>query len=314
MDIEIKKAIDYLNYNITLEHSAIIQYLFHAYTIKEEEIEAELEEIAREEMKHLRMFAHAVVDLGGIPSIDKRASVFLEAPLPVELIQFNIDAEKMAIDEYERQLKDISNKKVQRIIERAINDETAHLHIFQKLQEKVKEHIANNGEASIIDENKMKIIQILNKYLHKQYEKILESLYQSFMLRHKNPILSDEIEQRAIDKMKHFGWIAEEITKMKAKPNVELPKVEKVDDESKAIEYQVKDQQEFSKEIQEIASNVEDKDLKWILDRIAKREIHYTDLEEFLNKPDITDEEISKVVSSLTVGSLFGKYKKRGDT
>ncbi|WP_367576063.1 ferritin-like domain-containing protein, partial [Nocardia mangyaensis] len=57
-DLEREKIIQYYNYNISLEHSAIIQYLFQAYTIGEAETENELEEIAREEMKHLRMFAH----------------------------------------------------------------------------------------------------------------------------------------------------------------------------------------------------------------------------------------------------------------
>ncbi|EDP73503.1 ferritin-like domain-containing protein [Hydrogenivirga sp. 128-5-R1-1] len=307
MDIEIKKAIDYLNYNISLEHSAIIQYLFHAYTIGEESIENELEEIAREEMKHLRMFAHAVVDLGGIPAIDKRASVFLEAPNAVELLQFDIDAEKMAIDEYSRQLKDIPDKKVQRILERIINDESSHLHIFKGLQEKVKENISKKGKNTAVDENKLKIVKLLNIYLQKQYEKILESLYQSFITKHKNPHLSDELEQRAIDKMKHFGWVAEEVAEAGAKPDMSLPSVKKIEDEKEIINYQIKDQQEFPEEIQQMANETEDKDLKWILERIAKREIHYTDLEEFLSKPDTTEKDIAKVISALTVGSLFKK-------
>ena len=307
MDIEIKKAIDYLNYNISLEHSAIIQYLFHAYTIGEESIENELEEIAREEMKHLRMFAHAVVNLGGIPAIDKRASVFLEAPNPVELLQFDIDAEKMAIDEYSRQLKDIQDRKVQRILERIINDESSHLHIFKGLQEKVKENISKKGKDTAVDENKLKIVKLLNVYLQKQYEKILESLYQSFITKHKNPSLSDELEQRAIDKMKHFGWVAEEVAEAGAKPDMSLPSVKKIEDEKEIINYQIKDQQEFPEEIQQMANETEDKDLKWILERIAKREIHYTDLEEFLNKPDTTEKDIAKVISALTVGSLFKK-------
>ncbi|MGC9081245.1 MAG: hypothetical protein ACP5H4_06120, partial [Sulfurihydrogenibium sp.] len=45
-----------------------------------------------------------------------------------------------------------------------------------------------------------------------QYKKILEELYQSFITRFKNPHLSDELEQKAIDKMKHFGWIAEKLS------------------------------------------------------------------------------------------------------
>ncbi|MGC8677340.1 MAG: hypothetical protein ACP5UF_03890 [Hydrogenobaculum sp.] len=53
--------------------------------------------------------------------------------------------------------------------------------------------------------------------------------------------------------------------------------------------------------------SVDDKDLKWILDRISRREIHYKDLEAFLENPNTKEEDIAKVVQALTVGSLFRK-------
>jgi hypothetical protein len=99
-----KTIIQYLNYNISLEHSAIIQYLFHAYTINDEGLENKLEEIAREEMKHLRMFAHKVAELNGIQAIDKRAQVFLEAPTLQDLLELDIEAESMGHREYSKQL------------------------------------------------------------------------------------------------------------------------------------------------------------------------------------------------------------------
>ncbi|HEK25321.1 MAG TPA: ferritin-like domain-containing protein, partial [Hydrogenobaculum sp.] len=137
--MEKDKIIEFINYNISLEHSAIIQYLFHAYTMHDEALENQLEEIAREEMKHLRMFAHKVVELGGIPAIDSRAEVFLEAPTIQDILELDIQAESMAIDEYSKQLKDIKDKDIVSMFERIIDDEKSHLHIFEDLKQKIEQ-------------------------------------------------------------------------------------------------------------------------------------------------------------------------------
>ncbi|MCX7760172.1 MAG: ferritin-like domain-containing protein [Hydrogenothermaceae bacterium] len=305
-DLEREKIIQYFNYNITLEHSAIIQYLFHAYTIGDAETENELEEIAREEMKHLRMFAHKVVELGGKPAIFDRAAVFLNAPTYEDLIQLDIDAELMAIQEYKRQRDEITEESAKKILTRAIEDETAHSVIFKKMKENVK-NIVKNG-SSEIDENMAKVVQLLNTVLQKQYQKILEHLFQSFMLRHKNPILSDEVEQKAIDQMKHFGWIAEEISEKGFSIDVNLPKAKPMENPQDIIKAVKEEEITAKKEFQEISSKVESPDLSWILQRIADREIHYTDLERFLNSNDVDAKMASEIVKAFTVGSLF----KRG--
>ncbi len=306
MDREIKEIIDFLNYNISLEHAAIIQYLFHAYT-GAEEIEDKLEEIAREEMRHLKMFAHMVVDLGGVPAIDKRANVFLEAPSLKDLLQFDIEAEKMAIEEYEKQLKTISDKRVLKILERAIEDENSHLHIFQELYKYIESKSKSSEEEYKVDENKRMILKMLNKILNYQYERILETLYQSFITRHKNPYISQELEDRAIDKMKHFGWTAEEISEGGLKPDFSLPSIKKIDSEREIVSFIEADQKESSKMYKEVADKTEDKELRWLLERISKREIYYKDLKEFLERDDVSEKDISKVVYAMTVGSLFKK-------
>lgn len=304
-DIEREKIIQYFNYNITLEHSAIIQYLFHAYTIGDAETENELEEIAREEMRHLRMFAHKVVELGGKPAIFDRAAVFLNAPTYEELIQLDIDAELMAIQEYKRQREDITEESAKKILTRAIEDETAHSILFKKMKENVK-NIVKNG-SSEIDENMAKVVQLLNTVLQKQYQKILEHLFQSFILRHKNPILSDEIEQKAIDQMKHFGWIAEEISEKGYSIDVNLPKAKAIENPQDIVKT-IKEEESIAKnEFQDISTKVESPDLSWILQRIANREIHYTDLEKFLGSNEVDAKTASEIVKAFTVGSLFKK-------
>ncbi len=304
-DLEREKIINYFNYNISLEHGAIIQYLFHAYTIGEAETENELEEIAREEMRHLRMFAHKVVELGGEPAISERASVFLHAPSLEDLMQLNIDAELMAIKEYTNQLNDISDEASKRILTRVIDDETAHSKIFLKIKENLKNLIKTSSSQA--ENERMEIANLLNDIIQKQYKKILEELYQSFMTRFKNPHLSDELEQKAIDSMKHFGWIAEELSEKGIEIDVNLPNVDKINDTNEIVKYNLNKENESSQAFKEISYKVSDNSLKWILERISKREIHYKDLKEFLENNNLSDNEMSKIISAFTVGSLFKK-------
>ncbi len=307
-DLEREKIVQYFNYNISLEHSAIIQYLFHAYTIGEAETENELEEIAREEMKHLRMFAHKVVELGGDPAISERSSVFLHAPTLEELMQLNIDAELMAIKEYSNQLKDITDESAKRILNRVIDDETAHSKIFLKMKENIRSMIKDSSSQK--EQERMEIAQLLNEVLQKQYKKILEELYQSFITRFKNPHLSDELEQKAIDKMKHFGWVAEELSEKGYEIDVSLPIIEKIKEENRIVSSNVEQDLKSKEEFLSLSEKAGTSDLKWILERIASREIHYSDLKSFLENNQLSEKDYSKIISAFTVGSLFKKGSK----
>lgn len=304
-DLEREKIINYFNYNIALEHSAIIQYLFHAYTIGEAETENEIEEIAREEMRHLRMFAHKVVELGGEPAISERAAVFLHAPTLEDLMQLDIDAELMAIQEYSKQLKDISDESAKRILSRVISDEDAHSKIFTKMKENLKQMIKDSSSSK--EQERLEIAQLLNEILQKQYKKILEELYQSFITRFKNPHLSDELEQKAIDKMKHFGWIAEELTEKGYQIDVSLPKIDKIKDANDIVDYNIKEEVESKNQFLSLSQQTQGPDLQWILQRIANREIHYKDLKRFLESNQLSEKDYSKILSAFTVGSLFKK-------
>jgi bacterioferritin len=59
------KIIALLNQDLGGEHTAIIQYLTHAYAMGESEMACEIEAIAREEMRHLDWLAEKLVDKKG---------------------------------------------------------------------------------------------------------------------------------------------------------------------------------------------------------------------------------------------------------
>jgi len=59
------ELVSLLLHNVALEHAAIVQYLYHVFLIGDEEITGEIEKIARQEMRHMKWFAHRIAQLGG---------------------------------------------------------------------------------------------------------------------------------------------------------------------------------------------------------------------------------------------------------
>lgn len=141
-------VIDMLQDDIRGEHAAIMQYLQHAYHLPEGELPAEIEEIAREEMRHFRWLCEMVVDLGGTPTIE-RDPIFLDAPNDVDLLRLDIDAEERAIAQYRDHIERIDHPKVVRLLERILADEMAHRQEFGDFVEELGGENAPTAAAAV---------------------------------------------------------------------------------------------------------------------------------------------------------------------
>ncbi|HEX2170907.1 MAG TPA: ferritin-like domain-containing protein [Dehalococcoidia bacterium] len=130
------EIIPLLQDDIRGEHAAIMQYLQHAYRLPEGELPGEVEEIAREEMRHFRWLCEMVVDLGGVPTIN-RDPIFLDAPTDIDLLRLDIDAEERAIAQYRDHIAAIDNARVVRLLERILADELAHRRGFGEFVEEL---------------------------------------------------------------------------------------------------------------------------------------------------------------------------------
>ncbi|HEY7065982.1 MAG TPA: ferritin-like domain-containing protein [Chloroflexota bacterium] len=114
------------------EHAAIIQYLQHVWRMGDAggDIPCEVEEIARDEMRHFRWVAELVVDLGADPTIE-RDVIYLNGSPPADLMLLDIDAENRAIAQYVAHTHEIEDRRVTRVIERILVDERAHREKFR---------------------------------------------------------------------------------------------------------------------------------------------------------------------------------------
>ena len=140
--------VELLQADIRGEHAAIMQYLQHAYRLAAGELPGDVEEIAREEMRHFRWLCEMVVELGGSPTIE-RNSILLDAPSETDLLRLDIDAEDRAIAQYQDHIARIDHPKVVRLLERILADELAHRQEFGGLVEELGGEPAGTQAAGV---------------------------------------------------------------------------------------------------------------------------------------------------------------------
>lgn len=205
-----EEVIGLLQHDMEMEHQAILQYLLAGWTL--EDFEASIVEIARDEMRHFKWFGQAIRMLGGEPNMTVPAVPFDRDP--VALIRMNVAAEQDAADTYAKHIESIPNADVRRLLERIRGDELYHKGEFIGLLEKIEPLVAA-GELHIADldkspdKKKRMLWRFFQEDVSGEYNAILRYLHQSFTVE--DGWLADNLEDRAIDEMRHMAWVAEEI-------------------------------------------------------------------------------------------------------
>lgn len=291
-----RETINLLLYDVALEHSAIIQYLYHIFLISDGNITSEIEEIARQEMRHLKWFAQKVVQLGGQVVLDRvEEMIVVGGPDWADMLSKDVWAEEKAIEIYSKQLEVVKDDSVKRLLERVIKDEQDHKVEFSELMEKVqKGEVCATKEAQKPDE---RTVELLNKFLREEYQTIINYLYQFF--HSKNCDYKDIMLDLAIESMVHMGKLGEKIGELGAMPD--MSRVDYTPKRTQSLQEQVKREilyeQETGKDYEKLASSVEDEEIKRLLSFIQRQEeYHKQKLMEFF-----------KLMNRLTVGSLRKK-------
>ncbi len=323
-NMDVEKAISLLNRDIESEHAAIIQYLQQAYMMGEGEYACEIEAIAREEMRHLDWLGEKVAELGGDPSI-KRAEVILGGPVNTDMLKQDVLSEEMAISEYRRHIEEIGDPEITRLIERIIADEEAHRTIFSDMIKEIEEE---EGVKEIVlkdmskpREEEKEVVGMMKGNIDAEYTNILKYIHQSFVTG--DCEFSRDLEEIAIEEMKHLGWVSEELQGMGFKPDIEYIEVERTRDEVEMLKSDIEGERRATDRYQKQVETLEDPKLRELMDRIKLHEVyHGEDFNEYLEKFSKAEEEAKEApakveeaeekkpespAGKLTIGSLLGK-------
>ncbi len=275
-----------LLYNVALEHSAIVQYLYHIFMIGDAEVTEEIEKIARQEMRHMKWFAQKVVQLGGEVELKRvEEEIRVGGPDWASMIENDVNAEQLAIDTYSRQLEEVKDDSVRKLLERVIHDESEHKNEFSELLEAVKSREFTGEEKQRADED---TVRLVNRLLQEEYRIVLDYLYNFF--HSKNCEYRDIMLDLAIESMVHMGELGEKLGEMGGTPDLSMPEIKPTKGVKEHILYEESSQNEYLK----MAGSISDPSLKKLLEWIeGQEEYHRQRLLEFMRK-----------MRRLTVGDL----------
>lgn len=127
------KTIDMLNWGIRHEYTVILQYLYHSYLTPDEEVSLELQDQAINEMQHLGWLAEGMTETGGSPEIEETGVDRSEET--VDMLQADVAVEREVTKEYTRQIKEVEDPGLKRLLTRIRDHEIYHDQLFTDLLE-----------------------------------------------------------------------------------------------------------------------------------------------------------------------------------
>ena len=124
------------------ELTAVTQYIYEHIELKKfESFSKILLSIAIEEMQHLELIGNLIRKLGGKPYYINKEKCFWSSKnikyhfnSVFDMLNYNIESEKRAIEGYRGAIKNTQNKSIQQLLDRIILDEQTHLEIFNRLR------------------------------------------------------------------------------------------------------------------------------------------------------------------------------------
>ncbi len=260
-----------LNQDLEGEHSAIIQYLTHAYAMGEGEMACEIEALSRDEMRHLDWLAETIVELGSVPSLE-RGKMRMGGESVADWMKNDVLLEEDGMNLYREHIKAIDALKIKRLLQRILSDEEAHHGKFEHFVEKAQKEGARDARGSRTD----RVTQTLNWGIEHEYTVILQYLLHSYMSPNKD--VRRQMEDQAINEMQHLGWLAEEMVDGGGNPRIEHTEVDQSTKTADMLRADIKIEQEVAAAYDRAAKETEDPDLKKLLLRIRDNEIYHTEV------------------------------------
>jgi bacterioferritin len=266
-----EKIIGLLNKDLQDEHGAIIQYLTHAYGMGEGEMACEIEAMARDEMRHLDWLAETIVELGGVPSLERGTMKMGGASVHDWMVN-DVSLEQGAIAQYEEHIEAIDDPKIKRLLRRIISDELAHRDDFEHFVQKSHRETMEDVRGTKSDD----MIRTLNWGIEHEYTVILQYLLQRYLTP--NEEAAEELEDQAINEMQHLGWIAEKVVDMGGTPIIEHTEVDKSTRTADMLSADIKIENEVAEAYAKAATRADDLKLKKLLLRMRDNEIYHAEV------------------------------------
>jgi len=126
---------DMLNWGVRHEYTVILQYLYHSFMTPDEEVSEQMQDQAINEMQHLGWLAEELTDAGNVPDIEETGVD--RSKDTADMLRADIAVEREVTKEYTRQIDEVDDPNLKRLITRIRDNEIYHDELFSDLLDEV---------------------------------------------------------------------------------------------------------------------------------------------------------------------------------
>lgn len=207
--METSKLIAMLNQDLTHELAAILRYLVHSYQEGEDTpMGASLLSRSREEMWHMNWFGMAIGHFGGEPSMEP-AEYPVDFTNRATILESYIKYEHDLEEHYRGEAERVNDPHIRRVLERAGWESAYHAQKFrQKLKKLSPEELDGRPEGE--KELSTFLLDQLQSEVKAKYNEMLNHVRHAWVFQ-QNGLLSWEIMNQSMTKMKQLAHFAEDV-------------------------------------------------------------------------------------------------------
>lgn len=315
------------------EHALIVQLMGHGYRLRDDDALHAMEGISRQDMRHFKWLAELVVRLGGTPTLE-RGPVELAPAAPRVWLAADVaavDARLAALQEHADTLDASATEgpeaEIRQLLVRIAADKVYHREKLQALLAHWTEH---EDPAEVVEASPADLDEATKGFLEfaigHEYEVILQYLHHAFLLE--DQWASRQLEDVAIEEMRHLGWLSEALIDRGGCPFWEAKRLELDVDAVRMLELDQQREIEVEADYAQMTAALQDPTIRRLFDRIGDHERYHAGtlgrlitrlkaqrpeapmpLADLLPpaRPGADAEAPAKPKCPYTVGSLFGQ-------
>lgn len=263
------------------EHALIVQVLGHGYRLGKP-AKGPMEGLSRQDMRHFKWIAELIVRLGGTPTLE-RGPVHLEPAAPHVWLAADVAAVEARIAACTEHMELLGphategpEAEIRQLLERVRADKVYHreklLAILDAIQAEPPASPVPGAAAPADPDLDEKTRGFLEFAIGHEYEVVLQYLHHAFLLE--DQWSSRQLEDVAIEEMRHLGWLSEELIDHGGSPHWEAKRLELDDDAVHMLELDQQREIEVEADYTQMIAAMSDPKIRRLFDRIRAHE-HY---------------------------------------
>jgi len=215
--VNTKELIDMLNRDLADEHAATLRYLVHSYLEGEDTpLGASLLSRSREEMWHMHWLGMIIGHLGGEPNLEPAGYPY-DPVSRATILESYIRYEEDLVPHYQAEAEKVDDPHIRRVLEREAWESAYHAHKFRQKLKKLSPEEAD-GLAQGEKELSSHLLDRLQSEVNDKYNEMIQHVRHAWVFQ-QNGLLSWEIMNQSMEKMKQLAHFAEDVAENGAEPD-----------------------------------------------------------------------------------------------